>query len=173
MPGAVFLEGERLTLRTVEPDDYGFVARHRNDPDARHAGLQGLRSPLHEHDVGTIVTEHEDYHLFLACRDDTPVGSSFLLDIDFAGRKAELGYWIAPEERGKGYATEAAELGLVHGFDELGLHKIWARTVAENEASQRVLEKLGFRQEGVLREHYYGFQDYVDECRFGLLASER
>jgi len=66
---------------------------------------------------------------------------------------------------------EAAKLGLIHGFDGLGLHKIRARTVAENEASKRIFEKLGFQQEGVLREHWYGFEDYVNEYRFGLLIT--
>lgn len=173
MPGAVFLEGERLTLRTVQPEDYEFIARHLNNPTARHEGFQDLRTPFYEDDIAAIVEEQDDYHMFLACREGDPVGSAFLLDIDFDGRKAELGYWIVPEEQGNGYATEAAQLCLIHGFDELGLHKIWARTVAENEASKRILEKLGFKQEGILREQWYGFEDYVDECRFGLLESER
>jgi RimJ/RimL family protein N-acetyltransferase len=169
----MFLDGERLTLRTAQSDDYGFIARHLNNPTARHTGLQDIRIPFYEDDIAAIVEEQDDYHMFLACREGDPVGSAFLSDIDFEGRKAELGYWIVPEEQGNGYATEAAQLCLIHGFDELGLDKIWARTVGDNEASKRILEKLGFKQEGVLREHWYGFEDYVDEYRFGLLESER
>ena len=111
--------------------------------------------------------------MFLVCREETPVGSAFLVDVDLVGQNAELGYWITPDEQGNGYATEAAELCLTHAFDELGLHKVWARTVEDNAASKRVLEKLGFQREGVLREHWHGFGRYVDEHRFGLLESER
>lgn len=132
MPGSVYLEGDGLTLNTVQPDDYGFVARHFNNPTIRHEGFQALRTPFYEDDIAAIVEEQNDYHLFLACREGEPVGCAFLLEIDLEGRNAELGYFIIPDEQGSGYATEAAELCLIHGFDELGLHKIWARTTAEN-----------------------------------------
>lgn len=172
MPGPVFLEGEQVTLRTVQPEDHGFLVRNLNDPTVRHAGYETVRAPVSEDDVATEV-ESDDSHTFLVCREETRVGSASIKDIDLRGRKAELSYWIAPDEQGKGYATEAAALCLTHAFDELGLHKVWARTVGDNEASKRVLEKLGFQQEGVLHEHWYGFGRYVDECRFGLLRSER
>lgn len=172
MPGPVFLDGERLALRTVRPADHEFIARNLNSPNVRHEGYQDVRTPVSEDDVAATV-ERDDTHVFLACRGETPVGSTSLKRIDLEGRKAELGYWIAPDQRDNGYATEAADLCLTHAFDELGLHKVWARTVGDNEASNRVLEKLGFRREGVLREHWYGFERYVDEYRFGLLRSER
>lgn len=173
MPGPVFLEGERLSLRTVTPDDYEYVARQLTNPEMRHGGFEDIRTPLTSEDVAGIVEETDDFHMFLACREESPVGSAFLVDVDLEGRHAELGYWIAPDEQGKGYATEAAELGLTHAFDQLGLHKVWARTIHDNEGSKRVLEKLGFQHEGTLREHWLGLDRYVDEHRFGLLKSER
>lgn len=173
MPGPVFLKGDRLTLRIVQPEDYEFVARHYTNPSMRHGAFEDIHTPITADDVATMVEDTEDYHLFLACREETPVGSAFLIDVDLEGRNAELGYWITPDEQGNGYATEAADLCLTHAFDELGLHKVWARTVEDNAASKRVLEKLGFQHEGVLREHWQGFGRYVDEHRFGLLESER
>lgn len=172
MPGPVFLEGERLRLHTVRPEDYEFVVHNLNDPKIRHGGYESVRTPVSTDDVAAKV-ESEDYHMFLACREDVPVGSVSLKDIDLEGRKAELGYWTTPDEQGSGYATEAADLCLTHAFDGLGLHKVWARTVGDNEASNQVLENLGFQQEGVLREHWHGFGRYVDEYRFGLLNTER
>lgn len=172
MPGPVFLDGEQVTLRTVQPEDHEFLVRNLNDPTVRHAGFETIRAPVSEDDVATRV-ESGDSHTFLVCREGTPVGSASIKDIDLRGRKAELSYWISPGEQGKGYASEAAALCLTHAFDELGLHKVWARTVGDNEASKRVLEKLGFQQEGVLHEHWYGFGRYVDEYRFGLLRSDR
>lgn len=172
MPGAVFLDGDHVTLRTVQPGDYEFLVRNLNDPKVRHAGYETVRAPVSEDDLATKV-ESDDTHTFLVSRERTPVGSASIKNIDLRGRKAEVSYWITPDEQGKGYATDAADLCLTHAFDELGLHKVWARTVGDNEASKRVLEKLGFQQEGVLHEHWYGFGRYVDEYRFGLLRSER
>lgn len=173
MPGAIFLEGERLNLRTVIPEDYEFVARHFTNPSMRHGGFEDIRTPVTPDDVKQRIEDDDDFHAFLACREETPVGSAFLVDVDLERRHAELGYWITPDEQGNGYATEAADLCLTHAFDQLGLHKVWARTNEDNEASQRVLEKLGFQREGVLREHWFGFGRFVDEYRFGLLESER
>lgn len=56
-------------------------------------------------------------------------------------------YW------GKGYATETAEALLDFGFDELELHRIYAKCDIKNEQSKNVLEKIGMEQEGILREH--------------------
>lgn len=59
--------------------------------------------------------------------------------------RAELGYWIAPQLRGRGLITEAARAVLLFAFGTLGLHKITVRCFEENAASRRVIEKAGFR----------------------------
>ena len=68
-----------------------------------------------------------------------------------SGSQAMLGYCLARSAWGRGYATEAASLLVSHGFEALGLHRIWARCDAENGTSLRVLEKLGMRREGLAR----------------------
>lgn len=171
MPGPVFLAGKRLTLRLPQPEDYELLAGHYNDPSVRRQ-FGDIRIPMTTEAVANFFGGDEVFD-FLACHDGTPVGHVFHRRVDLEGRNAELGYLIAPDQQGKGYATEASDLCLTHAFDGLGLHKVWARVQAGNDASMRVLEKLGFRQEGVLREHWYGFGDHVDEYRFGLLRSER
>ncbi len=72
--------------------------------------------------------------------------------------EAEIGYELAPDEWGHGYATEAAREIVRFGFEELGVRRITAWTVADNVASIRVLEKLGMSLEGRLpaAEHYKG-----------------
>lgn len=172
MPGTAFVEGDRLDLHSALSEDYGWWAKWANTPGVRHEGFFLSRSPLRKDDVAAMVEEDASFHLFIACADSTPVGSVFLVDVDFENRNAELGYWIIPDHHGNGYATEAAELCLDYAFDELGLHRVWARTHEDNEPSKRVLEKLGFQREGVSRDHYYR-GDYSDEYRFGILESER
>ena len=58
---------------------------------------------------------------------------------------AELGYWIAEEYWGNGYATESSKALIEHAFNDLNIETIYATYRSENRQSQRVLEKLGFR----------------------------
>ena len=65
---------------------------------------------------------------------------------------ANIGYEIAPDYWRQGYATEAALALVAFGFKRLQLHRIWAHCLTENLASWRVLEKIGMKREGCLRE---------------------
>jgi RimJ/RimL family protein N-acetyltransferase len=65
----------------------------------------------------------------------------------------EIWYLLGPASWGKGMATQAAKGLLALGFEELGLHRIWATCLPENPASARVLEKIGMRNEGFLVKH--------------------
>ncbi len=84
--------------------------------------------------------------------DSTPIGTIGLHSIDWEARRAEIGYWIAPERHERGYGTEAAELLVGYGFDQLGLHRIAARVFEFNDASRRLLGSVGFTEEGVHRD---------------------
>jgi RimJ/RimL family protein N-acetyltransferase len=171
MPGPVFLDGDRLALRTVESDDYEFIHRHWNEPSIRH-GTSKYR-PANETQIADFLEESEDAVHFLPCDDGKPVGFLWLFRIDDVASRAEIGYWIVPGERGNGYATEAARLGIRYAFDERGLRKLMARVFEGNDSSTRILERVGFQQEGCLRDHYYVDGDYVDTYLYSLLVSER
>lgn len=169
MSGAVFLEGERLTLRLVQADDYEFLTRLWNETSVRYQA--GAYGPFSGEDLAGWVAADDDAD-FLVCRDETPVGHAMVRKVDWESRNADLAYGIHPDEEGNGYATEAAGLCLTHAFDGMGLHKVTAMVLEGNEASMRVLEKLGFEKEGVFREQINSFGDYVDTHHFGLLRSE-
>lgn len=170
MPGAAFLHGDRLTLRTVEPDDHGFLHRHWNDPAVRRGFARHV--PRTRDDIADELDADDAVHL-LACRDRDPVGFVWLFNVDDAMGRAELGYWIAPDEQSQDYATETAALAARHAFDDRGLHRLTARVLDWNDASRRVLENAGFRQEGTLRDHYFVDGYWVDAHLYGLLAGER
>ncbi len=89
-----------------------------------------------------------------------------------ADRVAEIGYEIAPAHWGNGYATEAARAILAFGFDELKLHRIAAGCIAENTGSAHVLEKLGMRLEGQLREQEWIKGRWWDARLYGILEHE-
>lgn len=88
------------------------------------------------------ITLRETGHLIGTCR---------LFDIHVDDGRAEVSYMMNPEAQGKGYASEAVRGVIEYAFHTLGLIRIQARCVAENFASERVMQKSGMQLEGVLR----------------------
>lgn len=86
--------------------------------------------------------------------------------------EAEIGYELDPAHWGKGYATEVAREMVAFGFNELGLHRITADCIAENHASAHVLQKIGLRQEGRLREKEWFKGRWWDTLLFSILRHE-
>ena len=87
-------------------------------------------------------------------------------------REWEVGWAIHPDEWGKGYATEAAWQLMDWGFKELNIHRIVAFCHSSNAASVRVMEKLGMRQDGRLRETRWLNGEWWDEYVYAILERE-
>lgn len=104
-------------------------------------------------------------------RGRTLVGTVNLHHFFNQNRRCELGYAIASEHWGKGYASEAIEAALEHGFREVGLNRVEADIDPRNAPSARVLEKLGFRKEGFMPQRWLVHGEYADTAFYGLLRS--
>jgi [ribosomal protein S5]-alanine N-acetyltransferase len=87
-------------------------------------------------------------------------------------RRAELGYWLGAEAWGEGFATEAADALVDFGFRELELSRVYAQVIDGNNASCRVLDKLGMMNEGVRRRHIRKGKKLCDVIMYGLLRDE-
>jgi RimJ/RimL family protein N-acetyltransferase len=87
-------------------------------------------------------------------------------------RQGEIGYIFHPDHGGKGYATEAAELMLRLGFLDLGLHRIIGRIDARNDASARLLQRLGMRREAHFIENEIVKGEWTDEIVYAMLEHE-
>lgn len=172
MPGVVFKRGERVRLRTIEREDLEVIQRARNEPEIRGGFL--IESPKNQNMVETYFEENiegDDNSIFLLiCVDENPVGGISLRDLRQS--HGMLAYWLLPDERGHGYMTEGAALLLEHAFDRMGLHRVFAWAIDDNEASQAVLRRLGFTHEGTYREHVFSRGEYHDAEHYGLLVSE-
>ena len=84
-----------------------------------------------------------------------------------------MGYWIgSPSHRGQGFIDEAIRLALRYAFDELGLERICFRVLESNLASQRVGEKLGCKQEGILRRAIFKEGRFRDIIVYSVLRDE-
>lgn len=94
-------------------------------------------------------------HLAIALRDSAQlIGSCALYDFVPEHARATLGFLLAPEHWGLGYAGEAVEALLEQGFQRLGLNRVEAEVAIENDASARMLARLGFRYEGKMRARW-------------------
>jgi RimJ/RimL family protein N-acetyltransferase len=87
-------------------------------------------------------------------------------------RQGEFGYVFHPDIGGRGLATEAAEVMLRLGFDELGLHRIIGRCDPRNEASWRLMERLGLRREAHFVQNEIFKGEWGDEFVYAILADE-
>jgi ribosomal-protein-serine acetyltransferase len=83
-----------------------------------------------------------------------------------------VGYWLAKEHEGRGLVTRAVSALAEHGFGELGLHRIEIRAATDNTRSRAIPERLGFTQEGVLREAELVGDQRQDLAVYGLLAGD-
>lgn len=117
-----------------------------------------------------VVCSDDAIHLLVV--DATPVGTVALESIDWQSVGAELGYWIASAHQRRGYGTEAVELVVGHGFDQLGLHRLAARVYGCNDGSKRFLESVGFSEEGVHRDAAFVDGEYRDTHWYGLFEEE-
>jgi [ribosomal protein S5]-alanine N-acetyltransferase len=92
--------------------------------------------------------------------------------MDNPHRCADLRFWIAEEQWGQGFASEAARAVLRFGFGELGLHRIDAMHLVRSDAARAVLRKVGMREEGVLRERVRKSGRFEDVALCAMLAHE-
>lgn len=97
-----------------------------------------------------------------------------ILQVNISNRSAERGIYLKRTEWNKGIATEAQSTMLNFGFNQLGLHRIWATCDPDNVSSQKMMEKTGMIYEGRLRESRWNAKDqtYRDSLLFSILNTE-
>ncbi|MEC0124548.1 GNAT family N-acetyltransferase [Paenibacillus pabuli] len=100
------------------------------------------------------------------------IGTCGFLSREEVHNRAEIGYDLHPAFWGKGVMSEVARAVLNFGFMDLQLNKIEAKVEPQNQASIRLLHKLGFQQEGLLRQHEFEKGRYIDLAVFSKLRSE-
>lgn len=175
----VACESERLLLREFSMDDLAGVQRYACDmrvvehltfgPNNESDSVEFLRRCQ----LDRAAQPRQD-HAFAIVRqaDSELVGSCGLHLRPWRKRTAELGYCLAYEFWGNGYAREAVAALVTYGFESLDLHRICAVADPENVPSLRLLERLGFRREGHLRKDEYLRGQWRDSLVYAVLADE-
>jgi ribosomal-protein-serine acetyltransferase len=105
-------------------------------------------------------------------RQDRIVGVISYNAVDWQNRIAHIGYWIAEGFQGRGIVTKACKALIDYAFNELELNRIEIRCATGNKRSCAIPQKLGFTQEGVVRQAEWLYDRFVDHLVYGLLRSE-
>lgn len=92
--------------------------------------------------------------------------------VSWGNRSTSIGYWLAENHQGRGIMTTAVRALVAHAFDEWNLHRIEIHCAPANHRSRAIPERLGFREEGVLREAERIGRRYLDGVVYGLLDRE-
>jgi len=157
LPAFPTLRGRAVHLRPPRMDDADALFRLFSQPDVTRywsrppmqarVEAEGLLAEMHE----AFAARSMLTWLIVPRGRDTAIGTCTLFHFEPRNRSAELGYALLPECWGHGLAAEAAALALAWAFDRLGLQRIEACTDPRNGRSRRLLERLGFRSEGLMR----------------------
>ncbi len=171
------LETNRLRMRPFVQGDAAAVREYStSDPDWGRF-QRGVSSDYSSVDAEKFVAELIDRDREIQPNWAVTIGDRVvgIVSITFESghRIAVLGYGIHAEFRGSGLSGEASRVVIDHSFKSyLQLRRIRAHTDARNEASRRVLEKLGFGCEGILRSNVFVNDEFVDDAVSGLLRDE-
>jgi RimJ/RimL family protein N-acetyltransferase len=153
----VILETDRLRLRRLSADDADFILRLLNEPSyLQYIGDKGVRTPddarLYILNGPVASYEKFGFGLYLVEEKESgaPVGMCGLLKRDIL-EDVDIGYSLVPEFWSKGYALESAQAVITFAREKLGIKRVLAVVNSDNQSSIRLLEKLGFRFERMIR----------------------
>lgn len=162
------LEGKNVNLRIMEKEDLPVLQGWDNNPE-----FMGEYEPLRQEtrtDLERTYNNLKDAQwFFVEKKDGTRIGymAHFL-----AAGEIELGYFIVPSERSKGYVGEAIRIIVDYLFLSKDAVRIQAKADPENIASCKALEKAGFKREGVLRKTFYCRGKWRDDYVYSILREE-
>ncbi len=164
------LEGKNVNLRVAEKEDLPLIAEWFNNPE-----FSGRYDPLDAQQSRTEIEKKydklgsEEKWFLIEKKDETKVG---LIQNFTVEGNLEIGYAMIPNERGKGYGTEAVKIMIDYLFLSKNIIRIQAGTNVENKASQKVLERAGFKREGIMRKAMFVRGKWTDFYRYSILREE-
>jgi RimJ/RimL family protein N-acetyltransferase len=173
------LRDEAVVLRPWREDDVPAVFAAFQDPPLRRF-IRTAPSPYRRSDAEAWFRTLPEAHasgtsLNLAVADaktGAPLGGVSLLRFAWEDRRAEIGFWVAREVRGRGIATRAVRLIARWAFEALDLARVELVAEEANVASQRVAERAGFTREGVLRSYLENRGRRANYVLFSLLPED-
>jgi len=169
------IKGQKVILRPVEERDLELIVRWRNDP----ANRRFFFSPFLINPGGQkkwyedLLADRNRVVMMIDTLEGKTVGMVALSNIDWRNQECEGGQFIIdPDERLHGYGEDAARAIIKYAFEELNLHRIYAFCYPFNQAVISLIKKLGFKEEGVLRQSVFAGGKFHDKVLLALLREE-
>lgn len=164
---------DMLKLRPLEREDLRFVHELDNNETVMHYWFEEPYEAFVElYDLYEKHIHDQSERRFIVECGHQPVGLVELVEINHIHRRAEFQIIIAPAYQGKGYATTATSLAMNYAFTVLNLYKLSLIVDCENSRAVHVYQKLGFREEGVLRHEFFVDGEYRDVIRMAVFQPE-
>lgn len=173
------LETERLILRRMEKRDAADLFACFSDPGASRYSIWSPHRNLAytKNYVRYMMRSYRAREAMVFCivlkEENRVIGTCSFTEMDTAYKVAEIGYTLSPAYWHCGYGSEAVKALLKFGFETIGLLRVSARVMPENRASSKLLQRLGFKQEGYLSGGIYCKGRPHDVCLYGLLREEK
>lgn len=169
----VQMKTKEYKLRRPKKEDLQSYYENKNDK-AVDKGFWRFRYPYSEKqakkDLDKLIKKNQkkDHDVFIIDVGGEVAGEIGLTEI-IPKLKAKIHYWLGKKHRGKGIMTKATKEIVKYGFEKYELRRIFGRARKENKASQKVLEKAGFKLEGVLRKNFLKHGKYTDDFMYAIV----
>jgi RimJ/RimL family protein N-acetyltransferase len=171
-----FRVGTKTYLRPLEHEDAPRIESWINDPEVTHtlAVYRPMNRLNEEEFIARVSNSEHDVVLCIMVKEtDAFIGLTGLHEIDFKNRHANFGINIGVKEAwGQGYGTEATSLMVQYAFETLNLNRVRLLVYENNPRARRTYEKVGFKQEGVLRQDRFHEGRYWDTVTMAILRAE-
>jgi len=159
-------------IRPIQKEDLARVLIWRNHPDVRRYMYTQQEIAWEAHVAWfEKICGDKNRHVMIFERDSVSSGLVSINIVSLLGGRADWGFYLSPECP-KGSGALLGDQACRFSFEELFLHKLCGEVLSYNYRSARFHERLGFRQEAILRDHHYDGERYHDVLGFGLLSNE-
>ena len=163
------LEGKTVNLRIVEKEDLPLLTEWQNTPEISGKFMFRQQKSRAEAEKEYDKRPPDSKTFFIEKKDGAKIG---WMGHFRNGGFLEIYYYLLPNERRKGYGTEAIMIMVDYLFLSRDLTRIQATCDPDNIASNKVLEKTGFKKEGTIRKGGYNVGRIVDDCLYGITREE-
>lgn len=172
------LESDRLILKPVEPEDLNFLMEQRWDADLTDYIIHNPISSYTQQKWYEKICKNGDVAMSIFYKEkegENPVllGAVGLYDFNYRHQRATWKTLRIPKKyQGLGLAFEASKMLIDYGFNTLNLNKITSDVFPHNESIIKLLAKMGFKEEGRLKQHYFHQGEFKDVLIFSLTREE-
>jgi len=163
------LEGKNVNLNIVEREDLYILKEWINN-----LNIEGEYEPILHVSIKDLEKKYdkqtEGQWYFIEKKDGTKIG--YIFHMLSKSKVPVIGYAIIPSERGNGFCSEAVQIIVDYLYLSKQIIRIQAEIDPENIASQKVLEKVGFKMEGILRKSFFSRGNWRDSAMYSILREE-